>query len=389
MSSGSFLKNFEDFLEPEFNSTQFTNDLLKAINNTSDSDVLDLKTPIKKCTYDIQELDKRIEELIKRSPSSIIDQLHKKTSEKAMVNENLRSSMKYLSMSYKRLQEDVLEPYEHALKLQTVSGKIHQTSNLMRSALIYLYLLSQMKEFEIQSGPESNERLASGLKIAAIHTQIMMTLEDNPDLKILQLIRKCENEIVAPKRQELLFFLSAEISKWFLNKEKDVTNAKLIQSLIKSLHALSPQDFSTCIDKILTANIQNSEKVLAKIITSIRNFRLAMDDVIENRNSVFYLQTVLSESGENDISLLKEYLLSRRQKSILDYYWSKVSSSFRAEFETSFTRGGPVGKSLIKNSELIKNTIAECMPKDTKDQPIQNEMNYMVNAVGILTKGPK
>ena len=53
------LEDFEAFLEPDFQLTQFANDLLLATNG-SDGPELDLLTPIKKLKFDIDECNKRM-----------------------------------------------------------------------------------------------------------------------------------------------------------------------------------------------------------------------------------------------------------------------------------------------------------------------------------------
>ena len=188
-----------------------------------------------------------------------------------------RSSTEYLSMSYNRLQNEVLEPYENALKLQTVSSKIHQTSTLLRSSLIYVHMISQLQQIPLEPDNDAEDQLSRGLKIAAIHSQLKISIEENPNLKTLQLIKKCEDEIVAPKRQELLKYLSSNLTRDCLNNHKLENNSKRVLTLIKSLHTLSPIDFVGTIDKVLLAKIQTTTQVLSRTITSIRNFGLAMD----------------------------------------------------------------------------------------------------------------
>lgn len=83
MAQNDPLQGFEDFLEADFQPLRFANDLLKVTNNGTDTDVLDLKTCVKRCSYDLQELDRRIEGAIKTNPSHVLEQIEKRKKEKS------------------------------------------------------------------------------------------------------------------------------------------------------------------------------------------------------------------------------------------------------------------------------------------------------------------
>ena len=83
------------------------------------------------------------------------------------------------------------------------------------------------------------------------------------------------------------------------------------------------------------------------------------------------------ECNTNNSNVLKDYLIQKRYKSLVDQYWIKVSSAFQKDFEMSYNRGGPVGKSLQNNAKIINETIINCIPKDSKGNPIESELNYI------------
>ncbi|CDO95508.1 unnamed protein product [Kluyveromyces dobzhanskii CBS 2104] len=381
------LQNFEDFLEPEFEPLQFANDLLKVTNNGSDTDVLDLKTCMKRCSYDLQELDRRIDETIKNNPSHVLEQIEKKKMEKNTAGDTLKSNTEYLSMSYKRLQQDVLEPYEAALKLQTVSSKIHQTTTLLRSSLVYVHMVSQLQTMPLRTDSTDDEQLANALKVAALHSQLRINIEQNPNLATLQLIKSCEDNIVSPKRQELLRNLSTNLTKDCLNNLKIEDSKDRIATLIKALDTLSAIDLFDTVDKILSSKILTTSQILSKTITSIRNFSLGMEDVMENRKCISILQILMEECDTaGNSNCLRDYLSQRKFSSLINHFWIKVTSNFKRDFEISYNRGGPVGKSLQSNSRLIYETINNSFKTNEFSEELKEELQYMLKAVSILDK---
>ncbi|CAG97955.1 Golgi transport complex subunit COG5 [Kluyveromyces lactis] len=390
MAQNDPLQGFEDFLEADFQPLRFANDLLKVTNNGTDTDVLDLKTCVKRCSYDLQELDRRIEGAIKTNPSHVLEQIEKRKKEKSFVGDTLKSNTEYLSMSYNRLQQDILEPFERALKLQTVSSKIHQTTTLLRSSLIYVHMISQLQMMPLETDSTDDEQLACGLKIAALHSQLKINIEQNPNLATLQLIKSCENNVVSPNRQELLRYLSTNLTRDCLNNLKMENNPKRIVTLIKALYTLSPVDLFDTIDKVLSSKIQTTAQVLSKTITSIRNFNLSLDDAMENRNSILTLQNLMEECEiEGNTNTLRNYLSQRKFSSLIDQFWSKVTNSFKRDFEMSYNRGGPVGKSLQSNSNLIYEAISKCFGENDPSNELQGELQYILKAVSILDTNRK
>nr|4U6U_B Chain B, Cog5 [Kluyveromyces lactis]4U6U_D Chain D, Cog5 [Kluyveromyces lactis] len=287
--------------------------------------------------------------------------------------------------SYNRLQQDILEPFERALKLQTVSSKIHQTTTLLRSSLIYVHMISQLQMMPLETDSTDDAALACGLKIAALHSQLKINIAANPNLATLQLIKSCENNVVSPNRQELLRYLSTNLTRDCLNNLKMENNPKRIVTLIKALYTLSPVDLFDTIDKVLSSKIQTTAQVLSKTITSIRNFNLSLDDAMENRNSILTLQNLMAACAiEGNTNTLRNYLSQRKFSSLIDQFWSKVTNSFKRDFEMSYNRGGPVGKSLQSNSNLIYEAISKCFGENDPSNELQGELQYILKAVSIL-----
>lgn len=383
MSNTNELEDFEAFLEESFSVIQFCNELLKATNPNVEASELDLKTPIKKITYDLSEVEKRIDSVVKSNPSHILDQVDKRGLARDKVGTTLKPSLEYLNMSYNRLNTEVLQPYEHALKLQSALSKVHQTSSILRDVLVFIHLVTQIDTLALEKSENTTQ---SCLRLASLYSQIQLNLDENSNLKSLQLVKKYEAEIIRDKRQELLRYISNSLIKECLNNYKITNNLEGIQNLMMALFTLSFKDYVSAIDKILLSKITSTNQVLARTITSIRNFPMAMDDAVKNGESVFVLEGILEKAKTENSHLLKEYLSQKRYQSLRDIFWTKVSNNFQKDFEISFNRGGPVGKSLLNNENMIKKVIKEYMPKSSNSEVYKPDYDTMMMSISILEK---
>lgn len=383
MSNTNELEDFEAFLEESFSVIQFCNELLKATNPNVGASELDLKTPIKKITYDLSEVEKRIDTVVKSNLSHILDQVDKRGLARDKVGTTLKPSLEYLNMSYNRLNTEVLQPYEHALKLQSALSKVHQTSSILRDVLVFIHLVTQIDTLALEKSENTTQ---SCVRLASLYSQIQLNLDENSNLKSLQLVKKYEAEIIRDKRQELLRYISNSLIKECLNNYKITNNLEGIQNLMMALFTLSFKDYVSTIDKILLSKITSTNQVLARTITSIRNFPMAMDDAVKNGESVFILEGILEKTKTENSHLLKEYLSQKRYQSLRDIFWTKVSNNFQKDFEISFNRGGPVGKSLLNNENMIKKVIKEYMPKSSNSEVYKSDYDTMMMSISILEK---
>lgn len=381
------LEDFELLLEDEFDAQRFGNDLIKATNTDDSATELDIDTPIKKINYDIGEIDTRIEQLINNNPLQILDQISRTKTSRATVKDGLKPSLDYLDMSYKRLQE-VLEPYEKAQRLQSVLSKVHQTSMLLRDALIYIHLVNSIK-FINETSQQLNPQKA--LELASLHSQLQLGINQSANLKSLRLIKKFDSEVVEPCFKELLSYLSTELSGACSETNKLNTKRECVMILLKALHSLSPQEFANIIQRIVLSHVQSSVQALVKTINFVKNFPPAMEITVKRGYTVSLLQSLLRDVKSDNTNLLNEYTshMNPRPLAPREFYWSQVSNSFKKDLDVAYKRGGPVGKVLQKSREFIEQTIKKNMVNSTDNADYEDPMQLMLNSVTILSTEKK
>lgn len=377
------LEDFEVFLENEFNAQRFGNDLIKATNTDDSTAELDIDTPIKKINYDIGGIDTRIEKLINDNPLQILDQISRTKASRTTVRDGLKPSLDYLDMSYKRLQE-VLEPYEKAQKLQNVLSKVHQTSILLRDALIYIHLVNSIKVIN-----ESNQQLNSqmALELASLHSQLESGINQSANLKSLRLIKKFDIDVVGPSSKELLNYLSTELNRVCSDTNNLNANRENVVVLLKALHSFSLQEFANTVHRIVLSHVQASVQALIKTINFVKNFPPAMEIAVKRGYTISFVQSLLRDIKSDNTNFLNEYTSQMKPKPLTprEFYWKQVATSFKKDLDISYKRGGPVGKALQRSREFIEQTIRKTMVNSTDNADYEADMQTMLNSVSVLS----
>lgn len=214
-------------------------------------------------------------------------------------------------------------------------------------------------------------------------------------------IKQLDQDIVSPNKRVLITFLSLQMCKECLNSIKIKSNKEIISQLAYSLYLLSSQEFESAINKIVLSNVTMSSQILSKILNSIRMFPDAFNEVVEKGYNIYILETLLRNIKTDNVTnssrsiaanksrlgnLLSEYTSMKSKAGSgtpRDLFWSKVSSAFKKDFEISVNRGGPVGKSLLKNKDFIINTIKQSMKKSSDNSDYQSYLDVMLNSVSI------
>ncbi|SCU91038.1 LAMI_0E04500g1_1 [Lachancea mirantina] len=382
MTADQAADGFEFILEDDYSGVRYCSELLKKDSNP-DGLSIDLETPIKKLQYDIDEMDNRVEAIIKQNSIHVIEQIETQKEAHSFAQKSMEPTLDYLNLSYRRLETDIIQPYEHALRLQSALSKIHQTSNGLREVLVFLYLTKQVSNVRSlnEKDPDFVKQL---LAMASAHEQIQKTFSENVGLKSLRVVKKYEIEVVKPSRQHVLKSIAVRFGSLCLDQEYLQNNSDNLAQLALSLYALSPKECFSCLDKSISMKISRDSQLLTKTITSIRNFSNALDEVVMKCKVLGQLESSLTNYNRGSQNLLLEYISHKKTESLVRLYWSRIARNFKTEFEVSLKRGGPVGKSLITNSKAIIQSINKFMKLSSDDDSWKKNLELMLDAVSSL-----
>ncbi|SMN22229.1 similar to Saccharomyces cerevisiae YNL051W COG5 Component of the conserved oligomeric Golgi complex (Cog1p through Cog8p) [Maudiozyma saulgeensis] len=379
------IDDFEEFLTDQFNEVRFANDLLRSTNNGVDSTTLDLETPVKKINYDLKEINSRVDTLINKNPTIMVNQIYKEKSIDDTIQSGLKSSLQYLDISYQRLQDDVLIPYTKAQKLQTILNKIHQTSNILRDSLIYIHLATRIQEIMDEEQKLSIERAS---QVTQLYSQLQLAIQQDVNLKSLQVIKTLEIQIGKDYRRRLLDYLVLTLTKECMNTFKIQNNKDTIKILAKNLFILSPPEFFNTINKIILSHVNINSQVLMKTINSAKTFPETFDEIVKKSHSIYALERILGDVHvKTNSNLLAEYSSQGKLQgmTVRDLFWSRIASNFKKEIDISFKRGGPVGKALQKNRKILIDSINKSMLKSSDRKDYQKHSDMMLRSISILS----
>lgn len=390
----SDLSEFDNILDENFDAYKFANDLLLV---TNENGTIDLKNSVKRVQFDINEVEKIYQRTVNDNSSVILDQLYNDKEINRQLVDGLSPGLKFLQLSYDRLDKEVLKSYESAQRLQLALNKVHQLSTLLRDSLLYLHLLKLIKDSVLKD----EITLQNSNKLAMLYQQLQITLQKNINLNSLNVIKQSQNSFLKDHKKKLINFLNNQIIDLAVDPVK---NENELTSLFNSIYQVSTSDFHAVLSKIIINYSKLNSSLLIKTLNSINTFPTNLNEVISSSDKLNQLEAILSEIHINDMGFnndSKKYNMKSNNTSLLsifahrnhanntksnkpkDIYWSKVSQSFKKELEISFNRGGPVGKNLKKNKDFIHETISNTMSQNKNIH--KDNIQIMLQSISILS----
>ncbi|ODQ78192.1 hypothetical protein BABINDRAFT_162863 [Babjeviella inositovora NRRL Y-12698] len=350
------LTDFEDFVTPEFQVQRFANELLLATNSQMDPEV-DLYTPEKRLGYDIQEVEKRLVQLTSENYELLIQQVNKMEQTTANLN-SLKPSLDQSRRSFRKLENDILEPYDRAQKIYGALRKIHTTSDLLRGVAYFLYLTYELEEeadFELLP--------AKMLKLANSHSQLQQHLNSMPSLKSMAIVRNYL-PVTATKRQQLvdLCYKNVLQSTAVLAVLTDPVIVAQFTGALSTLAAMSPEKARETLVYVMQTHAQHAAQLMIKAVTSPRQFTAVMPEVGTRALLIARIAQLLTTiTCPYSTATMSEWMRDELRDSMLGCYWKTVSKDYGKKLHTTMSNGGPVAKNLRNHKAAIREAIEKAV----------------------------
>ena len=219
-----------------------------------------------------------------------------------------------------------------------------------------------------------------------------MAVQENVNLKSLQVIKTLEIQVGRDYRKKLLDYLVLSLTKECLNVFKIQNNRDTIKILAKNLFMLSPTEFFNSIDKIVLSHVATNSQILAKTINSVKTFPDSFEEIAIRGRSMYTLEKILGDvKVKNNSNLLTEYSSQGKfpNMGVRDLFWSRIATNLKKEVDISFKRGGPVGKALQKNQKVLRDSINNSMGKSSDRNDSQRYTDMMMKSLTILSSESK
>lgn len=389
------LEDFEAFLEDNFNPYRFANDLLLGTND-HDAVELDIDTSIKKLTFDIDEVDKRMTNISTQNYESLVSNFSDIESTNALMKLKITPLLERANNSFEKMKTEIIDPYDEAHKMNQALKRVHTTLDLLRGSNFFFLIILQTDDLEHNLEDEDRKSKTNDLiKLAKLYKQIIELYENEKNLKdqefkisllSIKLIRDYQS-IHNLKVHNLLETCVNTIMNEFSHNSSFTIHNVLLQNNLMAYYILNGKDFIKVLEEAtMNKQVQLINNQLSRSLQSPRNFVVILKEI--KQTSIEFLnklQKILASCEVNEpngaSNLLKVYLKHGEVNELSDIYWPQLTSRFKRTIASTMARGGPIAKNLRTYYQGIRNSINETF----QDEPKVLEM--VLEAIDLIIHG--
>ena len=372
------LEDFESYLDPDFNASKFSNDLICATNE-ADTDELDIGTSMKKLKFDIQECDKRMTSIASSNHEPLVAICSQVGPTKDYANETLKPLVDRLVSAFDKIKSGILVPYEEALESNQALKRLHSTLDLLRRTSYFLFLIQQFDELN-QDGDRDDVRLA---KLSLQLGQRYETEKEYggnsemPSVLSVKLVRDYQSTFLT-SRLNFISKCQLKISEDFNHQSTFTYTNKGLTSRIAALYILdSKKAFSSVESGAFSRQVLISLGLLTRSLQSPRNFTTIANEVFDTSKTFLEKLIKVVAAVRVEPEFLGSFLTSVNQKSLADLYWDQLALGFKRSVASTMARGGPIAKNLRLYHEGIKKAIVTTF----EDESVAERLNEGVDLI--------
>lgn len=417
--------DYEAFLDPSFSPTAFANTLVLTTNNASDSP-LDLKTPLSRVLFDVQEVDGHINNLARSSALPLLSYTRDHVDASDRILHELEAQVTNLSSSYARLEREVIARYEVADDARLVSERLLQTIRLgrvvSRSVTLGRQLEAQMTGFTGFKMAGEN-RDDHRVMVRAVNTilslrQIFATAHPGGEaegLTRITAVRMIKAELVDPADRSLvaradqiisqfsMSSLTAQISEASTSVATRPTNTfaqtedtrNRATSALTALYLLSPLPKAndvpleaallvSALQEYLRRATTSSVAGLSSGLAQLPRLDRTLLEISARCQNIVALEMLLDTirppphpllqndeqpSKREPSNLLQPVLQSLDTSSLPSYFWRSMATQMTARVQKILKDGGVSARTLRSNREKIRDALRECVNRGLQLPP--------------------
>ncbi|KAG4305224.1 hypothetical protein PORY_001394 [Pneumocystis oryctolagi] len=344
MTSKKYI-NFEKLNEPTFNAYLFANTLVKETHHHSDNRI-DLDVPLRKVQYDLEEIDEKIQEEIKRNYKDIIEYVN---FSKETINEDMDSIKKYAELlitTFHQVSEKWTKKYDNASCLLNSLKNIHETNQLLLKVHESLVLIQRLESLDQKISKDDNniDSWKSYVEVAVIIYQWRTLQNDLKDISIVTeyvsfvtsfseklesiaydvlFVQKCQSKPLLVFVILTYFLLNEDSLVFNLNDYNEKCINASIECFCKGIEIKPALKRLSTVDPIkarttLLMNIEKSWESVEKISENIYILNAVLNEPVQ-----LLLKEIFLSHGD---TILCNILKKLNNQSPIQYFWQKSSS---------------------------------------------------------------
>ncbi|KAG7192467.1 uncharacterized protein KQ657_001868 [Scheffersomyces spartinae] len=326
--------------------------------NDEDTTELDISTTVKKLEFDLQECEKRIGKVSTKNSEVLLDNFDRVADVQDLMETQLSPSLQRVNQSIARVEDQIIQPYNDSVKLNTALKNLHQTLDLLRNSRFVVSLVQQLQKFDIGDDIDY-------IKYLKIYQYLHRIYQDPSSSSLLsvKLVRDYYpifTSKYADMKSKLITLISHE------------GNTKVyVVALYNVLDDGSDnQEFYKQVDTLLiNKNIQQNLNRLTKSLTTPRTFGMVVQEV--NKNATGFIsnlkltlancQVVKDGDSTTLLDLCVKYFNATDFESL---YWTRLTVRFKKNIDSTVSRGGPIAKNLKVYRENLNKAVDDTFSND-------------------------
>ena len=338
--------------------------------NATDTQILDLQTPIKKLKFELNDLNSNILTIIESNTSIINENFQNldKLSNELSINK----SFNYLNNSYNRINNEILNPFNQCNEILIAINNINKTNKNLRNLSYLINILSKIESIDKSEKSLSNKPFKNLLNLSKLINEFENNIKLDKNLLKINIINQY-NEYINRVLKNCQLIINNNINSILKFNDDNSDNDKSILNLVNS-------------SKIL--NESNFDQLIKQIFNSCLNY--SINSIIRNLNNSKNLTKFISSLIKPVMILITINEISNSNSNLDEIYWKELSISINNGLREVISRGGPVLKNLVIIREEIISSINKLFEKVYQDENIRKTKNIqlqmMINSLSNFQK---
>ena len=338
--------------------------------NATDTQILDLQTPIKKLKFELNDLNSNILTIIESNTSIINENFQNldKLSNELSINK----SFNYLNNSYNRINNEILNPFNQCNEILIAINNINKTNKNLRNLSYLINILSKIESIDKSEKSLSIKPFKNLLNLSKLINKFENNIKLDKNLLKINIINQY-NEYINRILKNCQLIINNNINNILKFNDNNSDSDKSILNLVNS-------------SKIL--NESNFDQLIKQIFNSCLNY--SINSIIRNLNNSKNLTKFISSLIKPVMILITINEISNSNSKLDEIYWKELSISINNGLREVISRGGPVLKNLVIIREDIISSINKLFEKVYQDENIRKTKNIqlqmMINSLSNFQK---
>ncbi|KAB8342967.1 hypothetical protein FH972_022562 [Carpinus fangiana] len=418
--------DYETFLDPSFSAASFANTLVLATNDPSDTS-LDLKTPLSRVLFDVQEVDTHIDTLTSQAALPLLSRTQGSVEAGGRILDEVEAQATTLAEGYERLSREVIDRHDAAEEVRRITDRLWHTVRIGRLVSRCLALgrqlesqVNESKQGNGQGRREDHKALLRGANTVLAIRETM--LSDDLNIMKITVLRTLRSDLVDFSEKHFTSRAEQIIGQFSMSAlsitgtetdaiasptyaQSEDTKSRTMSALI-TLYLLSPvvtvpprqlfepSRLTNVLQEYLKRAITSSLAGLSNALAALPKLEKTLVEVSARCQNIAALEVLLESIkppvhpllpkpnldemiNTNDEGrqgkqanapkdLLQPLLTSLDTSSLPSYFWRTMASQLASRVQKIVRDGGVSARTLRSNRDRVRDALRDCVNRGSQ-----------------------